>query len=198
MKPTFLPFVLVFVMLSACFTPYRKMDINQQNEIKKHIGEFKLSNMNDSLLGLYSIKGENIDEAVEQLVGNERLFIIFFSSSCPYYGERKEKIKNIVSEHPNTKSLYITSLDWAYYSRYNSDWNNYLESDIYIIDVEKYGSTKNPHKRQEPFVEEICPECEEKTGFPTLIVFDSNKKLLFNPSTIDSLEFIQLQDALKP
>jgi hypothetical protein len=67
-----------------------------------------------------------------------------------------------------------------------------------MIDVEKYGSIKNPHKRQEPFVEEICPECLEKTRFPTLIVFNNKRELLFNPSTIDSLEFVQLEESLKP
>jgi hypothetical protein len=65
-----------------------------------------------------------------------------------------------------------------------------------MIDIDPYGSTKNPHKRQKAFVEEICPQCEEKMGFPTIIVFDNNRRLLFNPSTIDSLEFIQLEEAL--
>ena len=64
-------------------------------------------------------------------------------------------------------------------------------------DVLKYGDGKrNPHKRQEPFVEEICPQCEEKMGFPTLIVFDSANNLLFNSTGLDSLEFIQLKEAL--
>ena len=110
----------------------------------------------------------------------------------------KEKIRDIVPKYPNAKCLYITAYDWAFYGRYNSYWNEYLNSDIYMIDVEKYGSIKNPHKRQEPFVEEICPECLEKTGFPTLIVFNNKRELLFNPSTIDSLEFVQLEESLKP
>ena len=49
-------------MLGSCYVPYRKMDVDEQNEIKKHIGKFLLSNMNDEVNALYSIKGENIDE----------------------------------------------------------------------------------------------------------------------------------------
>jgi thioredoxin-related protein len=188
--------ILICVLLCACYRPYSKMNAHQQEEIKQQIGEFKLSNLDDGINDLYSINGQNIDNVLEQLKINERLAIVFFSSSCPYYGERKEKIKNILSENPNTKHLYITSYDWAYYGRYNSYWNNYLNSDIYMIDIDPYGSTKNPHKRQKAFVEEICPQCEEKMGFPTIIVFDNNRRLLFNPSTIDSLEFIQLEEAL--
>jgi hypothetical protein len=33
-------------------------------------------------------------------------------------------------------------------------------------------------------------------GFPTLIVFDSANNLLFNSTGLDSLEFIQLEEAL--
>lgn len=188
--------VLLCVLLCACYRPFSKMSAEKQVEIKTHIGEFNLSNLEDSINSLYSIRGQNIDDILKQLEVNERLALIFFSSSCPYYGERKEKIKHLISESQNTKHLYITSFDWVYYTRYNDYWNNYLNSDIYMIDVNPYGSTKNPHKRQQAFVDEICPQCEEKTGFPTIIVFNSKGDLLFNPSTIDSLEFIQLEEVL--
>ena len=200
MKPTFLPFVLVFVMLSACYTPYTKLKVEQKNYIDKHIEPFNLSKALDNKTALFYINSQNVKEIQNTMKGkDDRLFIIFFNWWCGSFEEKRERIVSLAQSNSNIIPLYITSDDFKYYSYYQEKYQNILNSDIYMIDVLKYGNGKrNPHKRQEPFVEEICPECVEKMGFPTLIVFDGDKNLLYNSTGLDSLEFIQLQDALKP
>ena len=190
--------ILICVLLCACYRPYSKLKNEHKNDITKHIGSFELSKIMDNETDLFDINGQNIKEVQNALEDkDDRLFIILFNWWCPSFKDSRERIVSLVKLNANVTPLYITSDDFSQYYYYQEKYRKILNSDIFMIDVLKYGDGKrNPHKRQEPFVEEICPQCEEKTGFPTLIVFDSSNNLLFNSTGLDSLEFIQLEEAL--
>jgi hypothetical protein len=198
-KPLFT--IIVFaLMLGSCSVPYCKLKKEKKDAVMNNIKPFELTKVFDNERDLFYIEGQNLKEVQNTLKDkNDRLFVIFFNWWCPSFKEKRERIVKLVESYPNVKPMYITSDDFRDYSRYQKKYQHILNSDIYMIDVVKYGNgKKNPHKRQEPFVEEICPECLEKTGFPTLIVFDRDKNLLFNSTGLDSLEFVQLEESLKP
>lgn len=180
--------------------PYSKLKEEDQAATIKNIKPFELSKVTDNETALFYINSQNVKEVQSTLKDkDDRLFIIFFNWWCPSFGEKRERIVNLVESNPNVTPLYITSDDFVYYRYYQEGYQKKLNADIYMIDVMKHGNGKrNPHKRQEPFVKDICPECVELTGFPTLIVFDSDEKLLFNSTRLDSLEYILLQASLKP
>ena len=190
--------VLLCVLLCACYRPYSKLKTEQKCDIIKHIDSFELSKSMDNETDLFVINGQNIKEVQNALKEkDDRLLIILFNWWCPSFKDSRERIVSLVELNSNVTPLYITSDDFSQYYYYQEKYQKILNSDIFMIDVLKYGDGKrNPHKRQEPFVGEICPQCEEKTGFPTLIVFDNAKNLLFNSTGLDSLEFIQLEEVL--
>jgi hypothetical protein len=200
MKKLFFTLIVFTLILGSCYAPYCKLNSEEKDAVMSNIKPFELTKVFDNERDLFYIVGQNLKEVQNTLKDkNNRLVIIFFNWWCPSFSENRERIVKLVESYPNVKPIYITSDDFREYPRYREKYQNILNSDIYMIDVVKYGNGKrNPHKRQEPFVEEICPECLEKTGFPTLIVFDNKRELLFNPSTIDSLEFVQLEESLRP
>ncbi len=200
MKKLFFTLIVFTLILGSCYAPYCKLNSEEKDAVMSNIKPFELTKVFDNERDLFYIVGQNLKEVQNTLKDkNNRLVIIFFNWWCPSFSENRERIVKLVESYPNVKPIYITSDDFREYPRYREKYQNILNSDIYMIDVVKYGNGKrNPHKRQEPFVEEICPECLEKTGFPTLIVFDREKNLLFNSTGLDSLEFVQLEESLRP
>ena len=200
MKGLYLSCILFTFLFSSCYTAYSKLKNKQKSAVIQYISPFELSKALNNETALFYINSQDVKEIQNTLKDkDDRLFIIFFNFWCPSFKENRERIVNLVESNANVTPLFITSDDFRLYDYYQEEHQKILNSDIFMIDVLKYGNGKrNPHKRQEPFVEKVCPDCVEKTGFPNLIVFDKNKNLMFNSTGSDSLDFIQLQSVLMP
>jgi len=59
------------------------------------------------------------------------------------------------------------------------------------LDVEKYGNRKNPFKRLDILVKELCKECEfKKMGFSNFFVFDETKSIVLH----NTWEVVELEE----
>ncbi|OQX72151.1 MAG: hypothetical protein B6D61_14970 [Bacteroidetes bacterium 4484_249] len=59
-----------------------------------------------------------------------------------------------------------------------------------MLDVYKYGEKRNPHYRMHKFIAEICSGCEEVSGFPSLILFDRQNKVVYKHTGAVSFDTI--------
>jgi thiol-disulfide isomerase/thioredoxin len=50
---------------------------------------------------------------------------------------------------------------------------------MYLLDMKKYGTKKNPFKRIDQLTQKLCKECDyKKMGFSSFYVFDNNNKIV--------------------
>jgi hypothetical protein len=54
-----------------------------------------------------------------------------------------------------------------------------LKSNVYLLDVNKYGEKRNPHYRMKKFITEICDDCQNIKGFPAFILFNEKNEIVY-------------------
>ena len=164
---------------------YSKLSREEQMKYKL----FPLDSANQNNNEILSINSQNFLSLINQDTINFKL-LVFFTYWCP---SSRAFLPNFVKQtNPdNLKVFYISPDDWVFKPSYLSYKTLLkLKSNIYLLDVNRYGRKKNPHYRMKKFIAEICNNCDDIKGFPSFILFDKTNHILYKGTgavTIDSL-----------
>lgn len=119
--------------------------------------------------------------------------IIFFTYWCPGSEEFLPQFLNNYTKSGDLLRIFLISPDdWVYKEEYLRYYNELdFKGNMYLLDVYSYGEKRNPHYRMDKFISEICTDCEEIAGFPSLILFDKENKIVFKETgavTFDTIK----------
>ena len=74
------------------------------------------------------------------------LLLVFFTSWCPNFEEKKEEILSF-TQTDKYQTLFITPDDWIYQERYDSNLRKGLGGDVFMIDMNSPNSSSTKDKR---------------------------------------------------
>lgn len=104
--------------------------------------------------------------------------VVFYAEWCKPCTEKMPIINSIASEFENLTSYYIytdTEKNLKFLRKYLLSQSFITKT--YVLDNTYKGNVK---RRFKSFRDQICSECENNIGFPTVILLDKNMKVLYN------------------
>ena len=184
-------FLLITILLfSSCnlVQPYYLI-LNKAKQKKYAL--LPLDSVTQSEKGIFSINSKEFLSVIKMDTANFKL-VIFFTNWCPGSEEFLPVfLHDLKNSNSKPKIFYISPDDWVY----KNDYINYakkidLNSKVYLLDVYSYGEKRNPHYRMGKFISEICTDCEEIGGFPSLILFNNENEVVFKNTGAVSFDTI--------
>ena len=185
-------FVLLF-LLSSCAIDFNHLrfynNLNEEKQAYYKLTTFGSENKPEEKI--YSINSSEFLSGIQNDTVNYKL-IVFFTQWCPGSEAFLPGFVKDLKQHGNKPETYFISPDdWVYkydYLDYAQKIN--LNNPVYLLDVCKYGEKKNPHYRMHKFISEICSNCEEVSGFPSLILFDRRNEVVYKHTGAVSIDTI--------
>jgi len=169
---------ILFLFAGCGVNPtYRKLDVNQ----KKTCMPASIIGMlqNDSI---YSLTYSQFKTLVLNSSKQYHLYISY-TYWCPSANHSFPQLAKLDSL-PNLQTYFVTPDDWYYLNQYKNYlyWQNYHKP-TFILNIHTYGNKFNPHTRFNRFKREFCLDCENVSGFPSLLLFDKNCHLIYKDNS---------------
>lgn len=189
-------FLLLVISSCSILNPYYlNLNKEKQNKIcllSPDSVKFTLQIPNE----IYSINSKQLKELFNEDKTNFKL-IIFFTFWCPNSQEFLPIFMQNISTVNPLKIYLISPDDWIRKPNYISYIKqNNINRNVFLLDVYSYGNKRNPHYRMQKFISEICPECIDIVGFPSLMLYNKENQLIFKYSgkvKADTIKYYILQ-----
>jgi len=123
---------------------------------------------------------ETIDSIIK-LTKKKYKIIYFFSDRCHSCVETFPKLLKFINENSNRFELLPII---GHRNKEIPHFVGYLQKNkffqpVYLLNMGKYGSKKNPFKRIDQLTRTLCKECDYKRmGFSSFFVFDEKHKIV--------------------
>ena len=173
-------------------TPYY-LDRTKEEQEGLKLESLDLSNQfNNEVL---SINSENFHTVLENDTLSYKI-LAFVTFWCP----NSEKYLPIFIQQTDSlhvRIFYISPDDWVYKNEYISFISKFnIKSNVYLLDVYKYGEKRNPHYRMHKFISQVCDKCGEIKGFPSFIILNNKNEIIyknFGPIPVDIISELKIK-----
>jgi hypothetical protein len=170
--------ILIFFILTSTFSfCQEKINLEKASDNIQKIIDYKLDN---SKPNIFISDIETIDSIVK-LTKKKYKIIYSFSDRCHSCVEIFPTLVKFISE--NSEKLELLPI----IGHRNKEIPHFVEylkkvkyfNPMYLLDMEKYGTKKNPFKRIDQLTQKLCKECDyKKMGFSSFYIFDNNNKIV--------------------
>ena len=172
-------FLLSCVFLCAYSFSQEKLNLEKASDNIQKIINYQLDN---SKPNIFISDFETIDSIVK-LTKKKYKIIYSFSDRCHSCVESFPTLVKYVNE--NSEKLELLPIIGHRYKEI-PHFIDYLKKvkyfkPMYLLDMEKYGTKKNPFKRIDQLTQKLCKECDyKKMGFSSFFVVDDNNNIVLH------------------
>lgn len=186
--------IIIFILIlfiSGCYLvqPYY-LRLNESKQEKFNL--YPSDSTNQFSSDIYSIKSKEFLSTIKEDSANYKL-LLFFTNWCPNSEEFLPAfIDDLQDSDCKLTTFFISPDDWVYKNEYiNYAKKLQINGHVYLLDVYSYGEKRNPHYRMGKFISEICSDCKDISGFPSMILFNKENKVVFKKVGAVSFDTIQ-------
>ena len=182
--------ILIFCILTNTFSfCQEKINLEKASDNIQEIIDYQLDN---SKPNIFISDIETIDSIVK-LTKKKYKIIYFFSDRCHSVVETFPTLVKFINENSDKIELLPIighkNKEIPHFLEY-LEKNKYFKP-IYLLNMEKYGTKKNPFKRIDQLTQALCKECDyKKMGFSSFFVIDDNNIVLHNNWNVIGLDKI--------
>tara|TARA_B110000259_G_C13991739_1_gene392784 strand:+ start:1095 stop:1685 length:591 start_codon:yes stop_codon:yes gene_type:complete len=181
---------LILLILTNTFSfCQEKINLEKASDNIQEIIDYQLDN---SKPNIFISDIETIDSIVK-LTKKKYKIIYFFSDRCHSVVETFPTLVKFINENSDKIELLPIighkNKEIPHFLEY-LEKNKYFKP-IYLLNMEKYGTKKNPFKRIDQLTQALCKECDyKKMGFSSFFVIDDNNIVLHNNWNVIGLDKI--------
>lgn len=171
--------ILYTLLLTSCsiISPYY-LDLSEKKRNLYQVNAFEKQAVNENDVKVYSINSDDIKSVVGHT--NSKTLVVFFTYWCANSVEKLPKLMDKLNTVQGVDCYLITPEDWVFEESYRKYSSVHLDSsNVFMLDVNKYGEKRNPHYRMHKFIAELCDNCDEVSGFPSVIIFDEKGEIVY-------------------
>lgn len=152
------------------------------------------SNVNDTIVKIYSTDLKVLDEILQHK--KKTVVVYSFSILCKISRERFPIIKEVLKNKDNIELIIVSTNRFeeiALMEKFFKHYKYYLP--IFILDNNKYGSSKDPSKRNDLMVKYLCNDCDPyNMGFSSFFIKSVNSEILYKSVYETTIE--EMKEAL--
>lgn len=180
-------------LIIILFTSILSLAQESVKTAENYIKEISKNNVNDTIVKIYSTDLKKLDEILKSK--NKTVVVYSFSILCKISRERFPIIKGILENKKDIELIIVTTNRFeeiALMEKYFKCYKYYLP--IFILDTNKYGTDKDPSKRNDLMVKYLCKDCDPyNMGFSSFFIKSINNEILYKSvyeTTIEEMKEI--------
>jgi thiol-disulfide isomerase/thioredoxin len=165
------------VFLCAYSFSQEKVNLEKASDNIQKIINYQLDNSEPNIF----ISDFKTIESIVKLTTKKYKIIYSFSDRCHSCVETFPTLVEFINKNPDKFELL------PIIGHRNKEIPHFVEylkkikyfNPMYLLDMEQYGTKKNPFKRIDQLTQKLCKECDyKKMGFSSFYVFDNNNKIV--------------------
>tara|TARA_B110000902_G_C14068005_1_gene498127 strand:+ start:70 stop:663 length:594 start_codon:yes stop_codon:yes gene_type:complete len=170
--------ILIFCMFLYAFSfSQEKISLAKASDNIQKIINYQLDNTTPNIF----ISDFETIESIVKLTKKKYKIIYSFSDRCHSCVETFPTLIKFINK--NSEKLELLPI----IGHRNKEIHHFVEylkkikyfKPLYLLDMEKYGTKKNPFKRIDQLTQKLCKECDyKKMGFSSFYIFDNNNKIV--------------------
>jgi len=172
----------------------KKNPLLQINSAKKIVRQVDLKEAIQPVQNIYLINDTILFRLMDQS-GNQLQMVIFYTDWCKSCSKEMPLIKRIGSDAPIT--VYFIEPDPLKYAHLIRNYlNNIGINQPTFMLSEAYKG--NVRKRFYKFRDQICPNCNDVSGFPSIILMNKRREILYKKTGAINIDTLQKIINFKP
>ena len=170
--------ILIFFILTNTFSfCQEEINLEKASDNIQKIIDYKLDSYKPNI---FISDIETIDSIVN-LTKKKYKIILSFSDKCHFCTEEFPILTRYIKDNSDKFELFPVighkNKEIAHFIEYLKKIKYFKP--MYLLDIEKYGTNKNPFKRIDQLTQKLCKECDyKKMGFCNFYVLNNNNKVV--------------------